>query len=171
MSEENKVTTETVSEETTTETTQDSSNDGLIAESKKYRKRAQEAEARLSALEKKVDSAKQEELKKKEEWKTLYEEKAKEAEALSFNAEKWTSHEKNERARLLERHPEEEREKLSTLDLDTLTYLTEKINTTKPNAPEVVGRTKAISMDKPYDQMNEMERRAWFNEKMKVQEG
>ena len=44
---------ETVSETPVTETTQDSSNDGLIAESKKYRKRAQDAETRLAEFEKK----------------------------------------------------------------------------------------------------------------------
>ena len=51
MSEENKVATETASEETTKETTNDSTdNGGLIAESKKYRKRSQEAEAQLAEL-------------------------------------------------------------------------------------------------------------------------
>ena len=44
--------TETVSESPATETTQDSSNEQYIAESKKYRKRAQDAEARLVELEK-----------------------------------------------------------------------------------------------------------------------
>ena len=41
---------ETVSEAPATETTQDSSNEGLIAESKKYRKRAQDAESKLLEL-------------------------------------------------------------------------------------------------------------------------
>ena len=145
MSEENKVTTETVSEETTTETTQDSSNEGLIAESKKYRKRAQEAEARLSALEKQMDSAKQAELKKKEEWKTLYEEQSKKLESLTSNADKWKTYEDERRSSLLEKHPEDEREKLSNLELDTLEYLTEKINSTKANAPEVVGKPRDTS--------------------------
>ena len=40
---------ETVSETPAKETTQDSSSEGLIAESKKYRKRAQDAEAPLFA--------------------------------------------------------------------------------------------------------------------------
>ena len=120
MSEETKVNTETVSEETTTETTQDSSNESAIAESKKYRKRAQEAEARLSALEKKMDSAKQSDLKKKEEWKTLYEEQAQKVESLTANADKWNSYEESRKSSLLEQHPQDEREKLSTIDQDTL---------------------------------------------------
>ena len=51
MSEETKVATEPASEETTQETTNDSTdNSALIAESKKYRKRSQEAEAQLAEL-------------------------------------------------------------------------------------------------------------------------
>jgi hypothetical protein len=161
MSEETKVTTETASEETTTETTQDSSNEGLVAESKKYRKRAQEAEARLSALEKKSNDDKNADLKKKEEWKTLYEEQATKVESLSANAEKWNSYEENRKSSLLEKHPEDEREKLSTLDLDTLEYLTEKINNIKPNAPEVVGNSRSKTPSKPFSEMNEAEKRAW----------
>ena len=57
-------TTETVSESTATETNQISPNDELIAESKKYRKRAQDAESRIVELEKKF--AQQEEAKLKE---------------------------------------------------------------------------------------------------------
>ena len=161
MSEETKVTTETASEETTTETTQDSSNESAIAESKKYRKRAQEAEARLSALEKKSNDAKSADLKKKEEWKTLYDEQAKKVESLTANAEKWNSYEESKIASLLEKHPEDEREKLSTLDLDTLEYLTEKINSSKANVPEVAGNSRSKTPSKPFSEMNETEKRAW----------
>ena len=55
MSEEKtQATTETASESVAKETVQDSSNDQYIAESKKYRKRAQDAEARLAEYEKKT---------------------------------------------------------------------------------------------------------------------
>ena len=64
--------TETVSESPAPETTQDSSNEQYIAESKKYRKRAQDAEARLSDYEKSKTKAEEERLKQKEEFKTLY---------------------------------------------------------------------------------------------------
>ena len=58
MSEEAKVATETVSEETTQEATTDSTDVGaLIAESKKYRKRSQEAEALLAKLESQLAKA------------------------------------------------------------------------------------------------------------------
>ena len=74
MSEENNtVASETVSEQATQNTTQDSSNEAYIAESKKYRKRAQEAESQLAKLQKKIAAQEEEKLKQKEDFKSLYE--------------------------------------------------------------------------------------------------
>ena len=142
---------ETVSETPATETTQDSSNEQYIAESKKYRKRAQDAEARLADYEKKLARAEEDKLKEKEEFKTLYEKASSELEGLSANAEKWAKYEEGKRASLLESHPEEDRESLSKLDLDTLEYVTSKINNIKTNAPEVVGAAKSNAPEKPVD--------------------
>ena len=111
---------ETVSEAPATENTQDSSNDGLIAESKKYRKRAQDAETRLAEFEKKLAKAEESKLKEKEEFKTLYEQASSKVESLTSNADKWAKYEETRRASLLESHPEDDREKLSNLDLDNL---------------------------------------------------
>ena len=142
---------ETVSEAPATETTQDSSNESLIAEIKKYRKRAQDAEARLLEYQNKFKKQEENKLKEKEEFKTLYEKASSEAEGLSANAEKWIKYEKSKRASLLESHPEEDRESLSKLDLETLEYVTSKINNIKPNAPEVVGTAKSKTPEKPVD--------------------
>jgi len=142
---------ETVSEAPATENTQDSSNDGLIAESKKYRKRAQDAETRLAEFEKKLAKAEESKLKEKEEFKTLYEKASSKVESLTTNAEKWNKYEETKRASLLENHPEEDREKLSNLDLDTLEYVTNKINTTKANAPEVAGNPRKDYKTPPKD--------------------
>ena len=54
---------EAVSETPAKETPQSSPNDELIAESKKYRKRAQEAEARLAKYEKAKSQAEEDRLK------------------------------------------------------------------------------------------------------------
>ena len=144
MSEENKnVASETVSEQPTPEAQTDSTDvSALIAESKKYRKRSQEAEARLSELEKKLESAEEAKLKEKEDFKALYEKVSSDNESLSQNADKWNKYEENRRNTLLESVPEEERERLKDLDLDTLEYVTGKINSSKPNAPEVVGNAR-----------------------------
>ena len=97
---------ETVSETPAIETTQDSSNEQYIAESKKYRKRAQDAENRLAKLEKSLARAEEDKLKEKEEFKTLYEKASSEVEGLSANAEKWAKYEEVKRNSLLENHPE-----------------------------------------------------------------
>ncbi len=158
---------ETVSETPAKETTQDSSNEQYIAESKKYRKRAQDAEARLAKYESKLAKAEESKLKEKEEFKTLYEQASSKVESLASNAEKWTKYEKAKRASLLESHPEDERESLSRLDLETLEYVTNKIS--KPTNPEVVGRAKvsAQASNKAWKDMNDDERRAFYDMKSK----
>ena len=141
----------TVSETPAKEIVQDSSSEQYIAESKKYRKRAQEAESRLLELEKKFTSAEEAKLKEKEDFKSLYEKVSSENSNLTANAEKWTKYEENRRTSLLERHPEEDRDSLSKLDLETLEFVTKKINNIKLNAPEVAGVARKKAPDKPVD--------------------
>ena len=166
MSQENsQVTSETASEQPTTETTDDSTDvSSLVAESKKYRKRSQDAETRLAQLEKKLASAEEAKLKEKEDFKSLYEKVSSENEALDATAQKWNKYEENRRNTLLESAPEEERERLASLDLDTLEYVTGKINNVKANAPEVVGNPRGKTPSKPFSEMNETERRAWHKD-------
>ena len=155
---------ETVSEAPATETTQDSSNEQYIAESKKYRKRDQDAETRLAEFEKKFATAEEDKLKKKEEYKTLYEKASSEMEGLTANADKWSKYEEAKRISLLDNHPEEDRESLSKLDLETLEYVTNKINNIKPNAPETLGQARKKGLEKPYSEMTEKEKKEnWGN--------
>ena len=168
MSEDKKTaTTETVSESNATETPQVSPNDELIAESKKYRKRAQDAETRLSKLEKSLAKAEESKLKEKEEFKTLYEKASSELEGLSANAEKWAKYEEGKRASLLETHPEEDRESLSKLDLETLEYVTNKINDKKPNVPEMAGSTRKaesqVGLEDFKDMSKQDKKKNWVN--------
>ena len=140
MSEEQSVATETVSEETTQEASTTLTDEGaLIAESKKYRKRSQDAEARLAKLESQLSKAEEAKLKEKEDFKTLYEQNEAKIESLTENADKWSNYQETETAALLESVPEDEREALSKLDFETLKYVTNKINNAKANAPEVAG--------------------------------
>ena len=161
----NNVASETVSEQPTQETPTSSTDVGaLIAESKKYRKRSQDAEARIAELEKAMAKTEEAKLKEKEDFKTLYEKVASENETLSSVADKWMKYEETRRASLLEKHPEEDRESLSKLDLDTLEYVTSKINNIKPNAPEVVGNARNVIPDKPVDWQNKQSlKENWSN--------
>jgi dsDNA-specific endonuclease/ATPase MutS2 len=167
MSEENTpVVDETVSENATNEVSTDSTDVGaLIAESKKYRKRSQDAEARLAKLESQLSKAEEAKLKEKEDFKTLYEQNEAKIESLTSNADKWTNYQETKTAALLESVPEDEREALSKLDFETLEYVTSKINNAKANAPEVVGGTR--QPDKPvgdWTKMDDRERRDnWAN--------
>jgi len=168
MSQENQVASESVSEQTTQESPTSSPDVGaLIAESKKYRTRAQDAEARIAKMEKTLAKAEEAKLKEKEDFKTLYEKVSSENESLSSVAKKWTNYEETRRSSLLEKHPENEREQLSRLDLETLEFVTGKITSTKPNAPEVIGRSKDIVMNKDWKDMTDSERRAFYESKAK----
>ena len=60
---------------------------------------------------------------------------------------KRAKYEEGKRVSLLEKHPEEDRESLSKLDLDTLEYVTNKINDRKPNIPEIAGTTRKSSKE------------------------
>ena len=165
MSEEKTVATETVSEETTQEATTNSTDVGaLIAESKKYRKRSQDAEARLAELESQLAKAEEAKLKEKEDFKTLYEKTASEMETYKAQADKWTSYETAKREALLNSVPEEERETMSKLDLETLEFVTNKISNVKPNMPEVIGQSRTPEIKKTYSEMTNAERKAnWGN--------
>ena len=167
MSEETKVSNETVVESGTEDVTQEVAQNEYIAESKKYRKRAQEAESQLAKLQKTIAAQEEEKLKQKEDFKSLYEKVSSENANLSKDAERWKSYESNKRTALLDRHPEDERESLSRLDLETLEYVTNKIS--KPTNPEVVGRAKvsAQTSNKAWKDMNDDERRAYYDMKSK----
>tara|TARA_R100001163_G_C5059358_1_gene196057 strand:+ start:502 stop:1011 length:510 start_codon:yes stop_codon:yes gene_type:complete len=167
MSEETKVSNEAVVDSGTEDVTQEVAQNEYIAESKKYRKRAQEAESELAKVKKTIAAQEEEKLKQKEDFKTLYEKVASENANLSQDADRWKSYESNKRTALLDRHPEDERESLSRLDLETLEYVTNKIS--KPTNPEVVGRAKvsAQASNKAWKDMNDDERRAFYDIKSK----
>lgn len=170
MSEETKtVVSETVSEQPTQETQTNSTDVGaLIAESKKYRKRSQDAEARIAELEKSMAQAEETKLKEKEDFKALYEKVSSENETLSSVAEKWTKYEESKRASLLEKHPKEDRESLQGLPLDTLEFVTNKINNTKANAPEISGNPRqAVKPNQNWAEMSAEERRENWGEIIK----
>ena len=173
MSEENKaVVSETVSEQPTQESRTEKPDVGaLIAESKKYRSRAQDAEARIAKMEKSMAKAEETKLKEKEDFKALYEKVSSENESLSSVADKWIKYEETKRASLLESHPEEDRESLANLPLDTLEFVTNKINNVqnKQNAKEVVGRTKNVVTTKSFSEMTEAEKRQWHKDVMSSQ--
>lgn len=162
MSEESKVATETASEGTTQEATDSLPESGaLVAESKKYRKRAQDAEAKLKeamAVIEKNKEAKMIEEGKKDELIAKYKS---DIESLTVDANEWNEYKSKQKAKYLEMHPEADREELSKLDFTTLKYMTDRINSAKPNVPEVAGKSRNVVPEKTYAEMTHEERKVY----------
>ena len=161
MPQETEVTNEAVAGDVTENVVQEVAQNEHIAESKKYRKRAQDAETKLAEFERHIAKQEEEKLKQKEDFKTLYEKVSSENEALSSKANKWKTYEENKRTSLLDSHPDEDRERLSKLDIETLEYITNKI---KPTNPEAIGRPKVATppTSKPWAEMSDVERRDYY---------
>ena len=141
MSEEQVVSNETVVEQGTENVAQESAQNEYIAESKKYRKRAQDAETRLASLEKQLQSQENAKLKEKEEFKTLAEKYEAQVNELSPFKEKYEGLVEQRRNVLLERLPEDKRETFKNKDLDVLEFMVSelKTKTQEPSARNLVG--------------------------------
>ena len=138
MSEEQQVSNEPVgNEDTKTTETSNANVSELIAESKKYRQRSQASETRVAELEAKINSFETDQLKEKEEFKTLYEKVSVENEANKATAEKWVSYEATEREALLKQVPDDEKAEWGSSPLNLLKKYVAK-STIKPNNPSHV---------------------------------
>jgi ribosomal protein L9 len=121
MSEETKIVEETQAVAETP--TQEENNEvgSLIAESKKYRTRAQSAEAELNELKENLKLQEQKQLEEKEEFKSLYEKMKEENSQLKPVVEQFQIQEKQRREHLLSQLSDEDQEiyqDLSTLKLE-----------------------------------------------------
>ena len=141
MSEENKVSNEAVADSGTENVTQDNAQNEYIAESKKYRKRAQDAENRLAELNKKLESQENTKLKQKEEYKTLAEKYEAQVNELNPFKEKYETLVDQRRSKLLERLPEDKRETFKNKDLDVLEFMVDELKSKnpEPSARNLVG--------------------------------
>ena len=141
MSEENKVSNEAVADSGTENVTQDNAQNEYIAESKKYRKRAQDAETQLTNLQKQLESQENAKLKQKEEYKTLAEKYEAQVNELNPFKEKYETLVDQRRSKLLERIPEDKRETFKNKDLDVLEFMVDelKTKTQEPSARNLVG--------------------------------
>ena len=136
MSEEKTVTNESVEENVAQVEAQESPTpDPSIAESKKYRKRAQLAESELAELRKNVEAQENAELKKNEEYKTYSEKLEAENTSLSGYKEKYESIVAQRKEVLLSQFPEDEREKFKDKELDVLEFMVKEISSKAPSEP------------------------------------
>ena len=147
MSEEKTVATETVSEETTQSNPTETPDAGaLIAESKKYRLRSQDAEAKLAELQTKLEQQDNAKLKEKEEFKTLAEKFEIQVNELTPFKEKYETILANRKEQLLSQIPEDQRDKFKDKDIDVLEFMTSELQTanSEPSARGAIKSTKKI---------------------------
>ncbi len=130
--------------ETTTETVQDnvqevtpnSQNEtnetpdvnSFIAESKKYRSRAQEAEAKLNELTKNLEKQEEEKLVQQNKWEELATKRQSELDSIKSDYERLMAAEEAYKEELLSALSEGERESFKDLTTTQLKVITDKIN-------------------------------------------
>ena len=141
MSEEKVVSNETVVEQGTENVAQESAQNEYIAESKKYRKRAQEAETKLADIQKQLQAQETAKLKEKEEYKTLAEKYEAQVNELSPYKQKYEGYVEQRKGKLLESIPEEKREEFSNLPLNSLEFMVDQLKpkASEPSARNLVG--------------------------------
>ena len=105
---------------------------GLVAESKKYRLRAQDAEGREEALKTKIADMENQVLKDKEDYKTLSEKQAAELAEVSPYKEKYEAMEQSQREELLSKIPESKREEFKNESVNTLKGIVSLLDENKP---------------------------------------
>ena len=151
MSEEKQVSNEPVGNVDTPPTEVANADASVIAESKKYRKRSQAAEARVAELEAQINSFETDKLKEKEEFKALYEKVSVENESNKALADKWTNYEATKREQLLQQVPDEEKAEWNDSPLNLLEKYVSKANSAQPQNPDhVVSKTRNLT-DIPSD--------------------
>ena len=167
MSEENQVSNEAVADSGTENVIQEAAQSEHIAESKKYRKRAQDAESRLADLEKKLESQENAKLKEKEEFKTLAEKLEEENNSLSPFKEKYEDLVNQRKVALLERLPEDKREQFTNKDLDVLEFMVSELGSKTPNEPTARGTVKAKSAIDDWGKMSQGDKKKHWKDIIK----
>ena len=107
----------------------------LIAESKKYRKRSQTAEAELTKLQKQIASSREQQLEEQNEWQKLAEERALRIQELEPIVEQAKNDESQMREQILSDFSEEDRETFGDLPLPKLRALHKKLNPNNSRLP------------------------------------
>ena len=142
MSEETQVSNETVVD-TDTENKLDNAQSELIAESKKYRKRAQDAENKIIELQKKFEAQENAELKQKEEYKTLAEKYEAQVNELNPFKEKYENIVGQRKTALLSKLPEDKREQFKNKELDVLEFMVSELSSKPAAEPNARGTVKS----------------------------
>ena len=151
--------------------TQENNDDfgGLIAESKKYRTRAQAAEAELNELKENLKLQEQKRLEEKEEFKSLYENVKAENEQLKPVVEQFKIQEQQRREHLLSQLSDDDQEIYQHLPTNSLEKHLERLGKQKvqvSDAKEVTSSGKFASNTKWADLSDKDREQARKNPKL-----
>ena len=106
-----------------------------VNNSKKLRKRSQDAEAKVTEFTTAQETNKVKQMKEQEQFQELSEELQKQLDSTLPYREKWEAHETAQREKYLSKLPKADREKLSNEKLETLKYIASlKDDDSKPQA-------------------------------------
>ena len=143
-----------------------------VKQSKSYRSRAQEAESNLE----KFNSAKEAERKKKLEASGKLQQIIDEQDVLindlKSKAEYGIKLEQTEKENLLQQLPEDDRPDFEDLPYIKLKKIIPKLVASqkpRPEIPSIKGGVSNLKLDKPWGEMSEVERRAFYAEKSQEQ--
>ena len=126
-----------------------------VQNAKKQRKGKQDAESKLQEATKIQETQKVKQMKDQEKYKELYE-------SVAPFKDKWESYESTRREVLLSKLPEEDRESMSSKDIDTLEYIVKVKEESKPVNPQhQANASRQVVIEKPFAMMDEAERQAW----------
>jgi TolA-binding protein len=133
----------------------------LVQESKKYRKRAQDSEAQLEKLNKKIEQDRTTQLEEQNQWQQLAEERGRKLKELEPVIDQYKKEELEQRETILARLSEEDREQFGDLPLPKLRILEKKLNN-HSNVPSTsVSRARTVNpTNKDWTKMTAEERRS-----------
>ena len=141
-----------------------------VNNSKKLRKRSQEAEAKVTEFTKAQEANKVIQMKEQEKFQELSEELQKQLDSTLPFKEKWEAHETAQRDTFLSKLPKADREKFAGESLQVLEYMTDKLN--EPNskpAQHKPGMSRSSNINKPWADMTDEEKRVFYTQRANEQ--
>ena len=144
-------------EATTSESAQDAGE--LIADAKKYRKRAQQSETRTAELEGKLKEMEETKLSENEEWKTLAEKRGAELAELKEYADRGKALEDVLRSEAMESLTEEDREFAEDLSTEKLLKFAKRVAPVDKVATNESAASPIAQIEKDSWEMSPEERR------------
>lgn len=135
----------------------------LVQESKKYRKRAQESEAKLAKIEKQRETDRQKQMEEQNQWQQLAEERAMKLAEMEPIVDAFRQDEADQRERILADFEESDREQFGSLSLPQLRTLHSKLINNNDSVVPATSGTPARAVNpnnKDWTKMNKTERQA-----------